>query len=145
MYFKKNLNKSFNILLLKILIIFVFILVSFFIIIPLLPLFLKSFSDNKNNFIGLENFINYIQNPSLTQSFINSLKVALTTTFFSVLIGFIYAYALTRTRLPFKKFFNTFSLFSLYIPPLAVAIGLIYIFGKQGLITQGIFWDYSWI
>ena len=139
MNFKKNFNKSFNILLLRILIIFVFILVSFFIIIPLIPLFLKSFSDNKNNFVGLENFINYIQNPSLTQSFINSLKVALTTTFFSVFIGFIYAYALTRTRLPFKKFFNTFSLFSLYIPPLAVAIGLIYIFGKQGLITQGFF------
>ena len=79
MNFKKNFNKSFNILLLRILIIFVFILVSFFIIIPLIPLFLKSFSDNKNNFVGLENFINYIQNPSLTQSFINSLKVALTT------------------------------------------------------------------
>jgi iron(III) transport system permease protein len=55
-------------------------------------------------------------------------------------LAFIFAYALTRTAMVGKNIFQTLGILPLYIPPLAHAIGLIYLFGKQGIITRA-GWD----
>ncbi len=109
------------------------------VVLPLIPMIGRSFRDNSGAWVGLANYARYLTTPSLVQSFINSLAVALTTTLLACGLGFIYAYALTRTAMPGKQIFRTLGLLSLYIPPLAVAIGLIFLFGNQGLVTTGLF------
>jgi iron(III) transport system permease protein len=109
------------------------------VVLPLFPMIGRSFRDANGNWVGLANYVKYLTTPSLAQSFTNSIWVAIATTLLSVGLGFIYAYALTRTAMSGKKIFRTLGLLSLYIPPLANAIGLIYLFGNQGLVTKGLF------
>lgn len=109
------------------------------VVLPLFPMIGRSLRDTSGNWVGLANYAKYLTTPALLQSFTNSLGVAIATTVFSVGLGFIYAYGLTRTAMKGKKFFRTLGLLSLYIPPLANAIGLIYLFGNQGLVTTGLF------
>ncbi len=105
------------------------------VVLPLLPLVTRSLQSTDGTWVGLSNYWRYLTTPSLLQSFGNSFYIAIATTFFSVSLAFVYAYALTRTAMPGKGVFRLLSLLPLYIPPLAHAIGLIYLFGNQGLIT----------
>jgi iron(III) transport system permease protein len=57
------------------------------------------------------------------------------TTVFSVTLGFAYAYALTRTNIGCKTFFRYTALIPIFIPTVVHALGLVYIFGRQGIIT----------
>jgi len=109
------------------------------VVLPLWPMIGRSFEGKDGEWVGLANYAQYLTTPSLLRSFTNSLGIAATTTIFSVGLGFLYAYGLTRTAMKGKKFFRTLGLLSLYVPPLANAIGLIYLFGNQGLITTGFF------
>ncbi len=116
------------------------------VVLPLVPMLTRSLHDESGTWIGLANYLRYLSTPSLVTSFANSIYVAIASTVISVILGFVYAYALTRTTMRGKAIFRTLSVLPLYIPPLAHAIGLIYLFGNQGLVTRGIFglfpgWD----
>jgi iron(III) transport system permease protein len=115
----------------------VFLLVG--VVLPLIPMVLRSFYDTNGEWIGLGNYVRYLTTPALARSFFNSLWVAIATTVIAVLLAFAYAYALTRTAMPGKRIFRMLGMLPLYIPPLAHAIGLIYLFGNQGLVTTGLF------
>ncbi|MFG6095413.1 putative 2-aminoethylphosphonate ABC transporter permease subunit [Leptothoe sp. ISB3NOV94-8A] len=110
------------------------------VILSLFPMVLRSLQDTDGAWVGFDNYLKYLTTPSLLASFGNSLYVAFLTTLVSVSLAFVYAYALTRTAMPGKGVFRLLSLLPLYIPPLAHAIGLIYLFGNQGLVTQ-VGWD----
>ncbi len=109
------------------------------VVLPLIPMIGRSFHDTSGQWVGLGNYVQYLTTPSLVQSFLNSFGVAIATTLLSVGLGFVYAYGLTRTAMPGKLLFRTLGLLPLYIPPLANAIGLIFLFGNQGLVTKGLF------
>ncbi len=105
---------------------------------PLLPLLLKSLQNTDGVYIGLANYAKYFGSVGLAQSFINSLTVSLLTTLLAVGLAFGYALALARTCLPGKGFFHAVALLPLFIPSVALAIGLIYLFGNKGLVTTGL-------
>lgn len=109
------------------------------VVLPLWPMVSRSFLDTNDNWVGLANYVRYFSTPALAASFSNSLFVAIASTLISVLLAFIFAYALTRTCMAGKGVFRILGILPLYIPPLAHAIGLIYLFGNQGLITTGLF------
>ncbi len=116
------------------------------VVIPLFPMLVRSFQNRAGEWIGLKNYIQYLTTPALAASFGNSFYIALATTIISVILAFVFAYALTRTAIVGKNFFRTLGMLPLYIPPLAHGIGLIYLFGNQGIITTGFFdrlpgWD----
>jgi iron(III) transport system permease protein len=116
------------------------------VVFPLYPMLIRSFQDRSGNLVGLNNYIKYLTTPSLAQSFTNSLYIAIASTLIAVFLAFVFAYALTRTAMPGKNLFRTLGMLPLYIPPLAHAIGLIYLFGNKGIITTGFFaripgWD----
>ena len=106
---------------------------------PLLPMLARSFEARDGSWAGLSNYITYLTTPALVISFFNSLYVAIASTLVSVCLGFVFAYAITRTAMPGKAIFRTLGMLPLYIPPLAHAIGLIYLFGNQGVVTTGFF------
>ncbi len=116
------------------------------VVFPLYPMIARSFFDTNDNWIGFSNYVKYLTTPTLAASFFNSFYIAIVSTLFAVVIAFIFAYGLTRTAMVGKPIFKTLGMLPLYIPPLASAIGLIYLFGNKGLITTGLFgnlpqWD----
>ncbi|MFM7886667.1 MAG: putative 2-aminoethylphosphonate ABC transporter permease subunit [Pseudanabaena sp.] len=107
------------------------------VLLPLYPMFIRSFQDTEGQWIGITNYIRYFQTPTLSVSIFNTFYIAIASSIISVVLGFIYAYALTRTSMIGKPIFRILGLLPLFIPPLAHSIGLVYLFGNKGLITTG--------
>jgi len=105
-------------------------------IFPLFALFSKAFLSKAGEFIGFKNYIEYFSTPSLSASVFNTIDISLWATMFSVTFGFLYAYALTRTRIKGKSFFKYAALIPIFIPSIVHALGLVYILGKQGILTR---------
>ena len=103
---------------------------------PLWALLSKSFQNANGGFIGLANYARYFSTPTLYGSIINSVGVAIVTTLIVIPLAFTYAYALTRSRMPFKGLFYAGALLPLFAPSLLSAISLIYLFGNQGLLKD---------
>ncbi len=101
---------------------------------PLATLLLKAVQDGQDRFVGLANFISYAQTPALLQSVWNSLWVSLAVTLVTVPTAFVFAYALTRSRMRMKGLARTITLVPLLAPSLLAAISLIYWFGNQGVL-----------
>ena len=106
---------------------------------PLWSLLSKSFQNGDGQFIGLANYVRYFSTPTLFGSIFNSVWVAVTTTVIVIPLAFVYAYALTRTCMPFKGLFYALALLPLFAPSLLSAISLIYLFGNQGLLKVLLF------
>jgi iron(III) transport system permease protein len=107
-----------------------------FLALPLGAVLVQSLEDRQGGFIGLANFIAYLQTPALQQSLWNSLWVAAAATVVTVPAAFVFAYALTRSCMPFKGAFRTIALTPLLAPSLLSAISLIYWFGNQGALKS---------
>ncbi|APW38268.1 phosphonate ABC transporter permease [Rhodoferax koreense] len=82
---------------------------------------------------GHSAFAAYLASPALLQSLWHSTWVSLLTTAIVVPLAFTFAYALTRSCMPFKPLFRTVTLLPLLAPSLLSAISLIYWFGNQGM------------
>ena len=116
-----------------------FLMLAVFVVIMVLPLFtlfVRAFQDNTGQFVGFANYRAYFDNPALSRAVWNTINVSLVTTFFSVTLGFLYAYALTRTNIRLKRFFKYMALLPIFIPTITQAVGLVSLFGRQGIITQ---------
>ena len=94
----------------------------------------KGFENSDGEFIGLANFASYISNPALTYSITNSLTISIISPAITVVLAFIYAYALMRSCMPFRPIFRSLALVPLLAPSLLPAISLVYLFGNQGMI-----------
>ncbi|WP_315836652.1 putative 2-aminoethylphosphonate ABC transporter permease subunit [Bradyrhizobium prioriisuperbiae] len=88
---------------------------------------------------GIDNFRHYFGTPSLRQSILNSVGIALLVSAIVTPIAFIFAYGLTRTNMRGKGTFRLIASVPVLIPSLLPAIGLIYLFGKQGVLTPLLF------
>lgn len=106
---------------------------------PLVLILSRSLHDQRGHFVGLANFITYFETPALLQSAMNSLSVAGLTAMIVVVLAFAYAYAVTRTCMPFRGFFKLMAVVPLLTPGLLKAIALIYLFGTQGILKGATF------
>lgn len=120
-------------------------LVSLFvsIVIPLGVLFRQALFDKTGAFVGFAHFISYFSNSTLAQSLVNTIYVSTVTTVVSVMLAFLYAYALHRTAMRGKGFFKYVALLPLFAPTMMYGIGLTYLFGNQGVVTTGLFGYFS--
>jgi iron(III) transport system permease protein len=99
---------------------------------PLGTLFEKSFRNRDGDWVGLANWIRYLDTPSLVASLWNTIWVSLLATAIVVPLAFVYAYALVRTTMPCRGLFRALGLIPILAPSLLPAISLIYLFGNQG-------------
>lgn len=114
-------------------------LTGFFLLIliaPLCSLFVKAFYGQDGNFVGLANYEKYFNTPALSISILNTVEVSLIVAGLSTLLGFIYAYSITRTNMVFKRVFIYTALLPIFMPTVVHALALVYIFGTQGVVTQ---------
>lgn len=89
-----------NILMLCMTLAFVVILLC-----PLAALFSKAFLTASGDFAGLENYVKYFSTPALSVSIKNTMAVSCAAAVLGTLLGFLYAYGLTRTGIKGKTFF----------------------------------------
>jgi len=109
------------------------------ILLPLYALLSKSFKNADGVFVGLANYVSFFSTPALFWSIENSLTVTLLCCVIVVTLAFLYAYALTRTCIPFKALFKGVALLPILMPSLLPAIALVYLFGNQGIIKDWLF------
>ena len=106
------------------------------IVMPLFSLLSRGLLDRDGNFIGFANFAEFFSTPALFISIQNSFTVTLICTLIVVTLAFIYAYALTRSCMPFKPLFKGIAMVPILMPSLLPAISLVYLFGRQGLLRE---------
>ena len=111
---------------------------------PLLAILMQALQGREEQFVWFDNFISYAQTPALLGSVWNSLWVSSLVTLIVLPLAFGFAYALTRSCMPFKPLFRGITLIPLLAPSLLSAISLIYWFGNQGVLKswmQGLGFD----
>jgi iron(III) transport system permease protein len=79
------------------------------------------------------------EGPNWVRATQNSLLVTARGTVTAVLLGFLYAYAMVYSRMPWKPFFRVIAILPMLSPPFVVAASYILLFGPRGLVTYGVF------
>lgn len=115
---------------LKIIWLATFLFCIFFVLYPLLKIFPA---------VSTENWSFVLTSPRWQKAILNTLMLTVCSTTLSVLVGFLYAYAVTRAEIPFKKFFSVLPMVRLITPPFVGGLAFILLFGRQGVVTQQIF------
>ncbi len=103
---------------------------------PVGSLLAMSFYAADGSFAGLSNFSSYFGSPNVGRSLFNSLYLSALSALISVGLAYGYAYALTQTCMPGRRFFRAVALLPILAPSLLMAISLIYLFGNQGLLKS---------
>ena len=66
----------------------------------------------------------------------DTMKMGLLTATFGTLLGFVFAYTVTRCNIPFPRLFHVITLLPTISPPFAIAVAAILLFGRNGLVTR---------
>jgi iron(III) transport system permease protein len=103
-----------------------------FLTVPLAMILVRSVEGRGGEFVGIANFIQYVQSPALAQSTWNTLTFAIWTTAVTVPLAFLFAYAMQRSCIPFKGLWRNIAMVPILAPSLLAAISFIYLFGNQG-------------
>src|SRR4029453_4198537 len=103
---------------------------------PLIHVIWRSLLSNDGAFVGLANYRRYFGTPAIAASIGNSLFVSLVPMAITVILAFVYAYGLTRTRMPCRGLFRVVAMLPLFAPSLVQALAFIYVFGNNGIITR---------
>jgi iron(III) transport system permease protein len=105
-----------------------------FLIAPLAVLALRSVSADGGG-LTLDYYARYLASPSLRQSLANTGLLGLATLAIVLPLAFLFAYGLERTSLRLKGPLAAIAMTPLLVPSLLPAMGLVYLFGRQGLLT----------
>ncbi len=88
---------------------------------------------------GTTGYVDFLTGQTWIKPLLNSIQIMLCSTTTAVLLGFIYAYAMVYSHMPWKPFFRLIGILPLLSPPFVVAASYILLFGPRGVITYGIF------
>lgn len=114
--------------------IFIFV----FVILPILRTISGGFISDEGN-LDLTYFGRYFDSfygPGLRRAFLDTMIMGLLTATFGTLVGFIFAYASVRCNPPAKNLLHWLALLPTVSPPFALALSVILLFGRSGLITK---------
>jgi len=88
---------------------------------------------------GADGYVSFLAGGTWTLPLTNSIKITLLSTTTSVLLGFVFAYAMVYTPMPWKPFFRVIGILPLLSPPFVVAAVYILLFGPRGIVSYGVF------
>lgn len=133
-YFLKKLSREQLLLLISLSIVATVLVI--FVVAPLWAMLRSSVLDSDGLFVGLANFSDYFESASVWRSLTNTLTLGLTVMFVVGTLAFFYAYALTRSCMPYKSVFKVLGMAPILAPSLLPAISFIYLFGTQGVAKE---------
>ena len=114
------------------------LLLLLFVVYPLVKVLIFSLTDENGGF-SLENLVSIITTSRYLKVFGRTLLLGLIVAVLATFIGYIFAYTVTRTNVPMKGFLKLIATLPILSPPFVLSLSVIFLFGKQGLITKGIF------
>lgn len=114
--------------------IFIFI----FVLLPILRTVSGGFlsEEGRLDFTYFSRYFDSTYGPVLRQAFVDTMIMGLLTAVFGTLVGFIFAYASVRCNPPAKNLLHWLALLPTVSPPFALALSVILLFGRSGLITK---------
>ena len=104
-----------------------------FVAFPILQVFRSSLTVAKS--FSFSNYLAVFSAGYYYEPFLNSILLGVITATTGTFIGFVFAYGITRTPLPFKGFFRQAATFPIISPPFVVALSAILLFGRAGSLT----------
>jgi iron(III) transport system permease protein len=113
---------------------------ALFFLYPLALVIWRSFVA-RDGTVGLGNYVDVLAMPHIPGVIINSLVMSTITTVLCVVLGFAIAYALQRTTIIGQRLIAIALVLPLLAPSLVQALGLLFLFGRNGLVTQYTGWN----
>ena len=113
-----------------------YLTVALFLIYPLFNIFRYSFIDKATGDVSLINYATFLGKAYYRNAFMNSMFVALATTFFSLVLGIPLAYFTARYRVKGSSLLTTLAVLSLLSPPFIGAYSWITMLGRNGFIRN---------
>lgn len=119
---KKTFSKS--------LVLVLVLVILFFLLCVIFPLVCVLLSAKPNDIKEV------LTQPVWHQAMKNTFWECICSSTLSVLTGYIYAYAVVRGRIPFRRFFAAVPVIHLMTPPFVGGLAFIFLVGRQGFITH---------
>lgn len=117
-------------------IIVIFYLLITFVIYPIFQVFKTSLS--RNGRFSFQNLLEVLSKSYYIEPLLNSLVLGVMVATIGTFFGFVFAYAITRTPMRFKRVFRLIVTFPMVSPPFVVALACILLFGRAGLLAGAI-------
>ena len=136
--YQKKLNESKMILrqpLLLVSILATIFLLALFVVYPLLRVLIHSLTDAEGNF-SLENLVAIFSTSRYLAVLGRTILLGVVVAFLATVIGYIFAYTITRINVPCKGFLKMMATLPILSPPFILSLSIIFLFGKQGFITK---------
>lgn len=105
-----------------------------FVAYPVYTILRESFSSE--GAFSLANYVRFFSSRYFLHTLYNTLAISALVTVGAVALGFLFAFAITRTPIPAKNFFMLVSILPLITPPFFTAFAFILLFGRQGLFNR---------
>lgn len=110
------------------------VLLGVFVVVPLWAILRLSFVTPDG--IGLANYAREFASPKFVRVVGASFAVAITTTVITVVLAYGFAFALKRTAMPLRRTCGAIALLPLYAPSLVQALGILFLFGRNGIVNR---------
>jgi len=120
------------ILAISLIVVTVFLLLA--VVLPILAMIGESTSPE-----GRPLFAHYLGTSTYQTIISNTVVMGLVVATVGTALGFLFAYVQVKVKAPFKRFMHIVALIPIISPPFAVATATIVLFGRNGLISKGIF------
>jgi iron(III) transport system permease protein len=101
---------------------------------PVLQVLLTALSSD-----GLTALENLVSSPVNRQVVLNTVVLGLCVAALGVGLAFLFAFVQTRLDVPFKRVLHVIAIIPVVSPPFALATAVVVLFGRNGLISEGIF------
>ncbi len=88
---------------------------------------------------GPSGYVSFLTGTTWVKPLLNSLQVTALSTTTAVALGFLFAYAMVYTPMPWKPFFRIVGILPLLSPPFVVAAVYILLLGPRGIVSYGVF------
>jgi len=113
------------------------VLVAIFVVYPIGQVFWASLHNNGQ--LDFTNYRNLFTTPRLYEPVLNTLFLGVCTAIGSTVLGYYFAFVISRTNIFAKSFFRFVATAPLIAPTFILALSAIILLGKNGLITQTFF------
>lgn len=118
-------------------ILLIFVLLLLFVIYPLVKIIAFGLTNEDGGF-SLENLVAILTTSRYLKTFGRTMLLGAIVAVISTFIGYVFAYTVTRTNAPCKKFLKTVATLPILSPPFILSLSIIFLFGKNGLITKSL-------
>ena len=108
---------------------------ALFFLFPLLVMLGRSFLADDGS-IGLANYAALAATPGIGRAVGNSLMLGIATTVICLVVGFVLAYAMTRSGAAGRRFTAAVLALPMLAPSLVLGLGLIFLLGRNGLVSN---------